>query len=103
MRASAGAGKVFLVQVMRRFPLGASRTAIKTPSRLFNVSPQGPGLEGHHRRAYAFFANDYQASRLGTGQHRDLPKQAPAFTRGVADWLSCFPFDATKFQYDLIL
>ena len=39
--------EVFLVQVMRRFPLGASRTAIETPSRLFNDSPQGPGLEGH--------------------------------------------------------
>ncbi len=27
--------------------MGASRTAIETPSRLFNDSPQGPGLEGH--------------------------------------------------------
>ena len=65
LRASACAGKVFLVQVRRRFPLGASRTAIEAPSRLFNDSPQGPELEGHHRSAYTFFANDYQAETWG--------------------------------------
>src|SRR5436305_12869701 len=82
LRASACAGKVFLVQVRRRFPLGASRTAIETPSRLFNDSPQGPGLEGHRRSAYTFFANDYQAQTWGLVSIGTYPSKPPRFRVG---------------------
>ena len=63
---------------------GFSCATLAFSIELFNHTPQSKGLERHHLGAYTFF-RIVASCETQAGQHQDLPKQAPAFRRGVAD------------------